>query len=37
MSAAFCEAVTGRRGAQEMLERLDRANLFLVALDEQRC
>jgi len=37
MSAGLCEALTGRRGAQEMLERLDRANLFLVALDERRC
>ncbi len=37
MSAGLCEAVSGRRGAQDMLERLDRANLFLVALDERRC
>ncbi len=36
MSAGLCEAVTGRRGAQETLEHLDRANLFLVALDELR-
>ncbi len=36
MSAGLCEAVTGRRGAQEMLDRFDRANLFLVALDERR-
>ncbi len=37
MSAELCEAVTNRGGAQEMLERLDRANLFLIALDERRC
>ncbi|MGA2380892.1 MAG: BTAD domain-containing putative transcriptional regulator [Spirochaetia bacterium] len=37
MSAGLCEAVSGRRGGQEMLERLDRANLFVVALDERRC
>ncbi len=37
MSAGLCEAVSGRNGAQQMLERLDRANLFLVALDEHRC
>ncbi len=37
MSAGLCEALNGRRGAQDMLERLDRANLFLVALDERRC
>ena len=37
MSAGLCEAVSGTRGAQEMLERLDRANLFLIALDERRC
>ena len=30
------EALSGRPGAQDMLERLDRANLFLVALDEHR-
>jgi len=37
MTAGLCEAVSGRRGAQEMLERLERANLFLIALDERRC
>jgi LuxR family maltose regulon positive regulatory protein len=37
MTAGLCEAVSGRRGAQEMLERLERANLFLIPLDERRC
>src|SRR5215472_2775268 len=32
----LCDAVTGRTGSQEMLEELDRANLFLVPLDEVR-
>jgi LuxR family transcriptional regulator, maltose regulon positive regulatory protein len=37
MSAGLCEALRGRPGAQKILERLDRANLFLVALDDRRC
>jgi LuxR family transcriptional regulator, maltose regulon positive regulatory protein len=32
----LCDAVTGRPGSQEMLEELDRANLFMVPLDEVR-
>ena len=32
----LCDAVTGRRGARAMLERLERANLFLVPLDDRR-
>ena len=36
MCAGLCETVSGKRGAQEMLERLDRANLFVVALDDRR-
>jgi LuxR family transcriptional regulator, maltose regulon positive regulatory protein len=36
MSAGLCEAVTGRSGCQELLRRLERMNLFLVPLDEQR-
>jgi LuxR family maltose regulon positive regulatory protein len=32
----LCDAVTGRTGSQEMLEELDRANLFVVPLDEER-
>src|SRR5215475_4979749 len=32
----LCDAVTGRTGSQQMLEELDRANLFVVPLDEER-
>ncbi|WP_165423651.1 LuxR C-terminal-related transcriptional regulator [Ktedonosporobacter rubrisoli] len=34
---ALCEAVTGQSNGQEMLEHLERANLFLVGLDSQHC
>jgi LuxR family maltose regulon positive regulatory protein len=36
MNAAVCQALTGREDAQQMLEALERANLFLVPLDEER-
>ncbi len=36
MCAPLCEAVTGRGAGQEMLERLERANLFVVPLDDER-
>jgi LuxR family transcriptional regulator, maltose regulon positive regulatory protein len=39
MNAAVCQAVTaepGESASQEMLEELERANLFVVLLDEQR-
>jgi LuxR family maltose regulon positive regulatory protein len=36
LSGALCDAVTGRPGGQAMLERVERANLFLVPLDEVR-
>src|SRR6266498_3906559 len=36
LSGPLCDAVTGRSDGQQMLEGLERANLFLVALDEQR-
>jgi LuxR family maltose regulon positive regulatory protein len=39
MDAALCQAVTASpslQGSQEMLEALERANLFVVPLDEQR-
>ena len=36
MNAALCQAVTGNRACQEVLEALERANLFVVPLDEQR-
>lgn len=32
----LCDAVTGERGRRATLETLDRANLFLVPLDDQR-
>ena len=32
----LCEAVTGEAEGQAMLERLERANLFLVPLDDER-
>ncbi len=35
MCAPLCEAVTGRSGGQAMLETLDRANLFVVPLDDE--
>ena len=36
LSGALCDAVTGRTDSQRMLELVERANLFLVALDEVR-
>lgn len=36
LSAPLCSAVTGEAASQEMLESLDRANLFVVSLDEKR-
>ena len=36
LSGPLCDAVTGREGGQEMLEMLERENLFLVPLDDDR-
>jgi LuxR family maltose regulon positive regulatory protein len=36
LSGPLCEAVTGRADSQRLLERVERANLFLVPLDEER-
>ena len=36
LSGPLCDAITGRENGQETLEALERANLFLVALDEER-
>ena len=36
LSGSLCDAVTGRYDGQQMLERLERENLFVVALDEER-
>jgi LuxR family maltose regulon positive regulatory protein len=36
MSAPLCDALTGRDDGQEMLERLERENLFVIPLDDER-
>jgi LuxR family transcriptional regulator, maltose regulon positive regulatory protein len=36
LTASACEAVTGRQDAAALLRAIDAANLFLVALDEER-
>jgi LuxR family maltose regulon positive regulatory protein len=36
LSGPLCDAVTGAHGGKAMLESLDRANLFLVPLDDRR-
>ena len=36
LSGPLCGAVTGRAGTQHLLERIERAGLFLVALDDVR-
>jgi LuxR family maltose regulon positive regulatory protein len=36
MTAPLCDTVTGRSDSQAMLEYLERANLFVVPLDERR-
>ena len=36
LSGALCDAVTGRADSQAMLEAIERANLFLMPLDEVR-
>ncbi len=36
MSGELCDAVTGREGSQALLERVERAGLFLIPLDEVR-
>ena len=36
LTGALCDAVTGQDGGAAMLEALDRANLFLVPLDDRR-
>jgi LuxR family transcriptional regulator, maltose regulon positive regulatory protein len=36
MSAALCDALTGRDDGQQMLERLEHDNLFVIALDDER-
>lgn len=36
LNGPSCDAVTGQEGSQAMLEALDRANLFVVPLDDER-
>lgn len=36
LDGSLCDAVTGQGGSAETLRQLDRANLFLVALDDRR-
>jgi LuxR family maltose regulon positive regulatory protein len=36
LSGSLCEAVTGHEESQAMLEELERANLFVIALDDVR-
>jgi LuxR family maltose regulon positive regulatory protein len=36
LTGSLCDAVTGQKNGQDMLEDLDRANLFVVPLDEER-
>ncbi len=36
LCGSLCDAVTGKEGGQEMLELLERENLFLVPLDDSR-
>jgi LuxR family transcriptional regulator, maltose regulon positive regulatory protein len=36
LCGSLCDAVTGREGSQHLLEQVERANLFLVPLDEVR-
>jgi LuxR family maltose regulon positive regulatory protein len=36
LTGPLCDALTGRRDGQELLETLDRANLFVVPLDDER-
>jgi LuxR family transcriptional regulator, maltose regulon positive regulatory protein len=36
INASLCDAVTGRKDSQTMLEKLEQGNLFLVPLDDQR-
>jgi LuxR family transcriptional regulator, maltose regulon positive regulatory protein len=36
LTGTLCDALTGRNDGDEMLERLERENLFVVALDDER-
>ena len=36
MTSPLCDALTGQDNSQQLLETLDRANLFIIPLDEER-
>ena len=36
MNGSLCDAVTGRSGSQALLEQVERSNLFLFSLDDER-
>jgi LuxR family maltose regulon positive regulatory protein len=36
LTGTLCDAITGRDEGQQMLERLERDNLFVIALDDER-
>ena len=36
LNGALCDAVTGRSDGQQMLEQIERSNLFLIPLDDER-
>jgi LuxR family transcriptional regulator, maltose regulon positive regulatory protein len=36
LTGTLCDAITGRDDGQQMLERLERENLFVIALDDER-
>ena len=36
LTGSLCDALTGKENGQETLEKLDRANLFIIRLDEDR-
>ena len=36
LTGTLCDAITGHSDGQEMLERLERENLFVIALDDER-
>jgi len=37
LNSPLCDVVTGQAGSQATLERLERANLFIISLDDERC
>jgi LuxR family transcriptional regulator, maltose regulon positive regulatory protein len=37
LSSSLCNAVTGRTDSQALLEQVERSNLFLISLDDERC